>query len=313
MIEATSGELFEDKVSSELEELQGAQKLVYALLCVASSERHYLTKDEVALAAVDGPADSLAALNALVRRGIVVATRPAQRHRARHRVVAEVVCRRLREDRQMKYVLLPLARALATKVCLPGNRRDRVWRLLVRILNHDYLGRNVELVDGRALYNSIEELLNADYHYWLQRGSLEVELGDLRRAELFLSTARSMSPGDYLVDTEYAYLLVRKAVEDPHDASASHWFDEGRAVLEGVIAARGDSDAYPFHVLGSQGLAWVRRTCRSGSEIRERLGYYRDVVGQGCGKHPANRDLRRLYRDIEREMLETVVSKAKAP
>jgi hypothetical protein len=44
-----------------------------------------------------------------------------------------------------------------------------------------------------------------------------VEHGDLRRAELFLNQSRSLGHDDHRVDTEYAYLLLRKAIDSPLD------------------------------------------------------------------------------------------------
>ena len=307
MIEATSGERFEEKAARELDELQDIQKLVYALLCVASRERHFLTRDEIALAAREVPGNGVGALRTLLSRGIVVAPPPAERNRARHRVVADLVFQHLVDQRQLKNVLIPLADALATKVRLPGDRRDRVWKLLVRLLNHDYLNRNIGLQAGRELYNKLEEHLNSDYHYWLQRGALEVESGNLRMAEFYLRTCRSMVEGDYLVDTEYAYMLLRKAVNDYQNPSAPAWFSEGAKLLEGVISTRGENDPYPFHVIGSQGLAWVHRTCTTRHETRNALLYYKNIVSQGCKKHPLDRDLQGLLQDIARESLSTVL------
>jgi len=62
MIEATSGELFEQKAANEFNDLSGQQRLVYALLCVATTQRHFLTRDEVLLAATSNPGDPLEAL-----------------------------------------------------------------------------------------------------------------------------------------------------------------------------------------------------------------------------------------------------------
>ena len=66
------------------------------------------------------------------------------------------------------------------------------------------------------VYVAIEELVNFDHHYWLQRGSLQVQMGDLGLATQFLYQARSLSPDYYLVQTAYCYLLMRKANEHRH-------------------------------------------------------------------------------------------------
>lgn len=86
---------------------------------------------------------------------------------------------------------------------------------------------------------------------------------------------------------------------------AQSWVDEGVALLEGVIASRGETDSYPYHVLGAQGLAWSRRS-RSNDERRRLLGYFQNVLEQGLRKHPFRRDLIQLNADIKSDLLMTV-------
>ena len=159
------------------------------------------------------------------------------------------------------------------------------------------------------IYLRIEDLLTSDYHYWLQRGSLEVEYGDLKQAELFLNHAHSMAPKDYKVDTEYGYLLMRKGIDSPQDGRAQSWVEEGIQLLEGVVGSRGEQDYYPYHVLGSQGLAWARRT-RAPEEKRRLLLYFENVVQQGTRKHPRRRDLEQLLKAIQHDLLSTSFEQA---
>jgi hypothetical protein len=60
-----------------------------------------------------------------------------------------------------------------------GNLRFRTRR-------SDFLLRTIGVMSARDFYTRLEALLSSDYHYWLQRGSLEVEVGDVRKAENFL-------------------------------------------------------------------------------------------------------------------------------
>jgi hypothetical protein len=307
MIEATSGELFEEKAVHELNELEGLQQFLYAAISVATTHRHYLTKDEAILACSGLAGDPIDAVSRLVARHLVVANPPDYQHKARHRVIAEVVSEQLRKQGQLAPVLKGLVTAIASKVELAGDRRGRLWRFLIRLVNHDYLYSAVGINDARLIYEGIESLLADDYHYWLQRGSLEVEHGDLRRAELFLNQSRSLARDDYRVDTEYAYLLLRKAIDSPLDSKSVRWMDEGTQLLEGVIATRGEQDSYCFHVLGAQGLSWARRGPHSPEEKRRLLTYYMNVVEQRLKKHPLQRDLVQLHADIKQDYLETVV------
>ena len=310
MIEATSGERFEEKAANELNELSGLQQFVYAAVSLATTQRHFLTRDEVLLACAGLPGDPLDALTKLVARHLVAAPPPSNRHRARHRVIADIVFESLQQQTQLSPIIKGVAGAMASKIDLGGDHKDRVWRLLIRLINHDYLFTAIGIDSARDVYDSVEQPLGSDYHYWLQRGSLEVEHGDLRRAELFLNQARSFALNDYRVDTEYAYLLMRKAIEAPANTKAPLWIEGATELLEGVIGARGDQDYYPFHVLGSQGLSWSRYGPHSGDERRRLLNYYMNVVSQGMKRHPSQRDLRQLHTDLKRDYLQTAIPRS---
>lgn len=307
MIEATSGEKFEDKVESELNDLAGIDQFVYALVCTASSQRHYLTKDEILLASSDIEGDAIAALTMLVGRHLIIAVPPTYQYRARHRVIADLVMDDLRQAGRLKSVLQGLVFAAASKVQPGDNRASRPWRLLIRFASHDFLKRMVGVMDARDIYASVENHLSFDYHYWLQRGSLEVEAGDVRLGEHFLDQAMSLNPEDFRIMTEYGYMLMRKAVEAPTDSKAEEYLTRGIALLEEVIRTRGHVSGHPYHVLGSQGLAWVRRVARDSEQKRQMLGYYLTVVRDGLKQHRLAEDLAHLEKDIERDMLMTAV------
>ena len=49
----------------------------------------------------------------------------------------------------------------------------------------------------------LEDVLRTEYHYWLQRGTFEVQFGDLSLATNFLGQAHSLNPNDPLVATEH--------------------------------------------------------------------------------------------------------------
>lgn len=150
----------------------------------------------------------------------------------------------------------------ATKVNPALRRSAKPWRFLRTIINHDFLARAIGVEVTRNLYGSIEQLLTWDSHYWLQRGSLEVEFGDLALAENFLNQAKGLAPDDPFVENERAYLLFRQALEGPTGIESPKLVEQATSQLEELINTRGSIDPYPYHVLGSQGLSWVRRGIR---------------------------------------------------
>jgi hypothetical protein len=210
MIEATSGEKFEDKVESELNDLAGIHQFIYALVCTASSQRHFLTKDEILLGTSEVEGDPIAALTMLVGRHLIIAAPPTYQYRARHRVIADLVLDDLRRAGRLKKIIEGIVFAAASKVQPGDNRRSRPWRLLIRFTSHDFLKRMVGVMDARDIYAEVENHLSFDYHYWLQRGSLEVEAGDLRLGEHFLDQALSLNADDFRVLREYGYMLKKK-------------------------------------------------------------------------------------------------------
>jgi hypothetical protein len=235
MIQATSGEKFEKKAQDEYLELTGTQRYTYALIALATSLRYSVTKDEILLANADSHEEALVALERLAARHLIAATTATSEYRCRHRVIADLVFDKLKELGELSEVVVGLAWALATKVGIPLDRTSRIARFLIRLTNHDFLLRTIGFMNARELYTRLEQVLSSDYHYWLQRGSLEVEAGDIRKAENFLNAARSLGSGDFRVDTAHGYMLMRKAWEAPNDLHAEEALDAGMKELEDVI------------------------------------------------------------------------------
>jgi hypothetical protein len=306
MIQATSGENFERKAQDEYLELTGAQRYAYALIAVATSLRYTLAKDEILLANADSHEEALVALERLTAHHVVVVSPSTAEYRCRHRVIADLIFDKLKELGELSEVIVGLAWALATKVGLPLDRHSRISRFLVRLINHDFLLRMIGFMSARDLYTRLELVLSTDYHYWLQRGSLEVEAGDIRKAENFLSAARSLGSGDFRVDTAYAYMLMRKAWEAPHDLHSEEILNSGIKELDEVIENSGDASEYPYHVLGSQGLKWARRAITQKENKRAFLQRLLDVVERGLGDHLGSESLTTLRDDLRKEILLTV-------
>ena len=302
MIEATSGRKFEEKAIQELTDLEGDAAKVYALVAVSHAFRFPLQRDEVLLALGDASNVSLNVVQTLVGRHIVV-IRKGKYLQARHRVIAEVLRDELQKQGLIAGVLSGLAFMAASKVNSAMRRSTRPWRMLRQFINHDYLLRNVGLEGTRNLYGKLESMLNWDYHYWLQRGSVDVEERNLGLARLFLSQARGSAPSDPFVETEWAYLLFREAIDNPRATDAQTLVDEAMGILDELIGRHSRLDSYPYHVLGSQGLSWSRRGIGKSHAKGQYLSRLKDIVLAGMEKHPKERQLSKLQKDIEREYL----------
>lgn len=308
MIEATSGRKFEEKAIQELTELQPEMATPYGIIAVAHAHRLPLQQDEVLLALGDASNEALNGVRKLVRRHIVTQHSDG-RIQARHRVIAEVVHDQLQEQGRIGDALEGLAFMAATKVSARPQRAPRARRMLRAFIKHKYLSRSVGAERARALYGRLESLLEWEFHYWLQRGSLEVAHDNLESARQFLAQARSIRSRDPYVDNEWAYLLFREAVTNPGATDSERAVDEATEILVDLIAKRGKLDSYPYHVLGSQGLAWSRRGLTDSYRKGQYLQRLRSVVEEGLRKHPGRSDLKQLRQDIEQEYLGIVLPK----
>jgi hypothetical protein len=303
MIKATSGKWLEEKAVEELVELEVDAARIYGLVAIASSFRIGLYRDEVMLGTGDTSNKTLNELDRLLRRNLLRVGHDGAIW-TRHRVIAELIRDQLQLTGQIGGLISGLAQIGATKVSVTMSRSARPWRILRTVVNHDFLIRTVGVEYARNVYGELENLLNWDYHYWLQRGSLEVERGDLAQADNFLNQAKGLSPDDPYVDTERAYLWFAQAIEKPGTESATVLAKDATACLEFQIERWGKADPYPYHVLGSQGLAWARRGIPSSMDKERFLRSLVSHAEDGCAKHPRAQDLKQLLSDLKREYLE---------
>jgi hypothetical protein len=302
MLQATSGKRFDEKICDEVRDLSSAGATIYGSIALATSVRAGLTRQEVLLSAGEASHDNLAVLQELIDRRIVVKKRDLLA--ARHRLIADHVVKHLKREGHLAETVRGVAFALSASVSAE-NRHSRPMSLLIRILNHDWLIENLhgEWDSIRAIYDHVERTLGWDPHYWLQRGSFELERGDLRAAETFLESARSMAPDDYRVQTEWGYLQLRRASENPAEAGNVQLALEALDELEDAIARRGDSDPYPFHVMGSAGLEFIESAPLGRDESLRLLGRIRQVVEDGRRRHRDDKALGQLASKLERLFL----------
>jgi hypothetical protein len=156
---------------------------------------------------------------------------------------------------------------------------------------------------ARGVYGQLENLLDSDYHFWLQRGCLELEDGDIRLAENFLQQAAAINATDPLVETAMAHMQLRKAIGNPGGPEADTIAERAFDVLRRLIAARGGSDHYPVHVFGSQALAWCRRAGLTPRARRALLREAKDVVAKAVSTRRNRSELVQLLEDLKREEL----------
>jgi tetratricopeptide (TPR) repeat protein len=179
-------------------------------------------------------------------------------------------------------------------------------------MSHNWLRRMLsdDRTAVREIYDDLQAVMDWDYHYWLQRGSFEVEVGDIESAENFLGQARSLAPDDYRVQTEWAYMSLVKATRFPTSPDASERVEEAFGALEDAIERRGDKDPYPFDVMCRQGLLWLQESPTSQEEKITTLTRLRWIANEGVRLHPSDPQLRQLQRDLETAYLSIAAMQA---
>jgi hypothetical protein len=306
MIEATSGKRFDEKVAEEWEGLSPKAQYFYALVAIASTFGHYLSREELLLASVSRGPQDLTAINLLCRRHIVTEENHGARIRARHRVIAETLVNELRtRGNLLANIYIGLTQALALRVRPEEKARNsREWRLLKMTINHEHLFQVLDLEDGRRVYEGIEENLRWDHHYWLQRGTFELEHGRIALAENFLNQSISLQENDAYVQTAVAHMMLKKAAMNPKAIEVETWVNDAVARLKAQIRLRGKTDPYPYHVLGSQALGWARKAPWSKDKKKAFLSDLKRSVDEGAARHRTKRyNLPELVTEIQREIL----------
>ncbi len=305
MLEATSGQRFEERIDDECSQLLADQALVYAIAAVATRYRLWLNVDEILAAVGEANAEQLRVINALVRQHLLVPAGDGGLG-VRHRIIADRAVSWFRRQGQLREAVGGVVFAMAIQYSRTRNPSSRAFRLLIRLLNHRFMIEEIgDRNDARAIYESVATLLQDDFHFWLQRGSLETETGDLPLAENYLDQAKALAPDDYRIQTEWAYMSLKRAAEWAQNGEPG-WREraaQAMSELRGVIEARGALDSYPYHVIGSQGLHFLRRAPVTKSDKIRQLDALRKIVARGCRLHPAVDELKQLRDDLEREYL----------
>lgn len=307
MIEATSGKPFREKIKEEFAQLEEEMQRIYALVAVTTAHRFGINKNDLLLAVPSPNNEVLNAIKRLVQRHIVFCEDGW--YRARHRVIAEEVFADLALNGQIAEVLLDLTRAAAMQVNPGDPANSRHHRIIRLLLKHEFLKTTIGFEEARYFYASLEPLLCTEHNYWLHRGSLEVEQGSLELGENFLNQARALGGSDMNVQTEYAYLLFRKALKNPAAAHAKEHVAEAITLLNANIAARGAKDPHAYHVLGTNMLEWVDKGISTRLEKKAELEVLSKIIDEAGSKHPANNHIKLLKESVRDAYLSLAVAK----
>lgn len=259
MIQATSGLPFNKKVESEFASLSPVEQSIYAALAITSAEREAMTENQILASALGDPHEAWNAFNRLVRSNLVRRQSGTARFEVRHRVVAEAVRSYLRSIGQLKTAVMSVARTFADSAFDHRDSGDPDRRTLIRVINHSYLQQlRLAASEIREIYDEVQDVLDGDFHYWLQRGAFEVETGNDREALHALTTAMTTMGGedDTRVLTEYSYLRFQLAKKYP-SIETTAMAQDAIYDLGKVILRAGENSPHTFVVLAREGITWL--------------------------------------------------------
>jgi hypothetical protein len=309
MREATRGRGFDEIIEEEFKTIVPEEAQLLYLIAAIPSMHHYTIKRGDLIAAMElSPSETSSLIEENLSGVLIEYENDAQRLQIRHPLIAEHVVveaapRVFLAEAYVRYLEL-VAHDLPP---VRERRRSRLFRIYRDVINHRelhsvFLGQR-DLC--RGIYESMRCHFMEDGHYWLQYGSYELEYGDLDFAENYLLQAEALMPAHPWVATAIGYLLMRKAIEGQSLMAAMELVAQGLQKLRGQILRIGLEDPYPYHVLGSQMLAFIKRWC----PVRDQAAELRKLhmeVSEGCKRHPLDGQLRVLVDDIKRTELETV-------
>lgn len=274
LIEATSGRSFHSKVADECSELRDIALVAYGTLCIVKAvDDQSLSADDVLISVDQANNDGLKAIRQLVQGGLVREQR--EYLMPRHRVVAESSVQYFRDAGLLPKMTAALMFLFAVKYSAADMTRGRYGKLLIRFLNHDFLRAFLgSATDVQNVFGQLESVLSGEFHFWLQRGSFELESGDPNHAETYLRQAQALKEDDVKVETAWCYLLLKRALEGPVSSGSSNDAAEALHRLEAVLAAHPSSTPHTYDIYLRLGLRWLHMgalTRREKLDLLERL------------------------------------------
>ncbi|MET7766875.1 hypothetical protein ABZS71_34675 [Streptomyces sp. NPDC005393] len=268
MIQVVTGEQFEAKIRSEFQQLDSEQRAAYATVCLFESALVYKQRgidEEDLLLIVASPAAPTRrhrdAVSQLVPMGMLVRAADG-RLRCRQRAIADsVVDSVLRANLdQLASVARHLLVFYAARARNTQDNDHPIRRAMIKLLSHTLM-RDLKLPveTVREIYDAAHDSLQDDRHYWLQRGSFELEHGHLRIARNHLETAKGCDGGeqDPLVRTTSCAIHLKTAAEASKNPGLESAAVNAVHDLHAVTKQCGASAPHSYAILAREGTKWL--------------------------------------------------------
>jgi ABC-type oligopeptide transport system ATPase subunit len=298
MYEATSGRSFTDKIDDECEHLATELTTAYAVVALATSCNHNLSKDDILASLSDVSVGGLEYVERLQRQSLILKTKDGA-FVSRHPVIARQIVAHYKNSGQLAEAVSRLAFVMASKY-YAGCPVTPEIRLLRRLISHTYVETIFDsVVQAREMYASLEGSLREEPHYLLQRGSYELERGDMGLAENLLSQARGFAPDNYMIENEWGYLMLKQSNQQPSDPLSKERFMKAFDLLLEIIDRHGLNTPNTYVVIGEQTIDWAGRGPITWDEKRRIFEVVRSTFASGARFHFANRQFKATRERVE--------------
>jgi tetratricopeptide (TPR) repeat protein len=305
MREATSGRLFDDIIRDEFVSLDPVEtKILYLCVALATDAGYRLVlEDFVGCAEVD-PGDALELLEANLRDIVIRTGTDSRLLILRHRKIAEFMVDIAADRALLGRAYVRLLGVLAGKL-REAPRRGSIFKLYRELINHYTISRRfVGRTDqARGIYDSLASRLQNDTQFWLQYGSLELQVDNLELAENYLNQADSLDPDNRYVQNALGLLLYRRAILASERTESEAYRATGRQRLQESMSEEFIRTSHPYHITLVQELQWILKWVRERQEQAALLSELRKVGEKARRLFPSDSAIDAAASDVERHYL----------
>lgn len=310
MREATKGQPFNEILRDEFNCIVPDEaRLLFLVIAIPSIHQYHIGPEEAIAAMECAPAETSALLHQALSGIVLPHPQRPDRFAVRHPVIAEFVVTEVAPPEILAEAYIRYLQVIAHELAPDREAKSsRLVRIYRDLINHEKLHeafrRHPNLC--RRVYDSVRDHYGHNGHFWLQYGVYELKFGHLDLAENYLLQAQGLIPHSEPLTTAFGHLYMRSAIETDIPAVAAERKAEGTKILRAQIGRIGMSDPYPYHVLGSQMLGFIKKWVPQENRPQE-LRLLHDELRPGAERHRLASHLRSLLADIKRAELESVL------
>ena len=307
MKEATKGRSFNEIIKNEFEEIAPYEAKILCLCIALSTELGYTnTKQDFIGFSELNHSDSLNILKHNLA-GTVLWVGEAGKFMIRHRILADYMIRHCADQKILKIAYIRVLSVLAPELKV-SDGSSKKFNLFKSLINHRILYQRFKnnINEAREVYESITPYFEADAHFWLQYGSLELEGdgGDLALAENYINQAESLRPDYVYIKNAKCNLYYKLSTATNNFSEAFEYKASADELYETLAIATGNKSHPHIHHIHCRGtfrfiLKWITEKGKKISELEKLLKEINKAVLQ----HPRDQKLEEALEAINKAYL----------